>query len=178
MAEAMFAKAGRGYDRAQVDAFLLELNRSFAEKEAALQDQIKQLSDSLAEVKKSLECCEQQKAETIESYTAQLQEKEKECAAMHASIGQRMMAADSRAEDILSEAQKQADDLLREARARAACEAERIVTETKQRCEVIGAAAAEFSFRMNAIASEMQNIETLTEAALDAFKQKTIGETR
>ena len=54
MAEAMFAKAGRGYNREQVDAFLVELNRNFAETEAVLNGRIRELSAELAEVKEKL----------------------------------------------------------------------------------------------------------------------------
>lgn len=175
MAEAMFAKAGRGYDRAQVDAFLLELNASFAEKESALNDRIRELSAALAEAEEKLKECEARSAEQEESYNARLEEKEKECAAMHASIGQRMMTADSRAEEIISSAKAQANAILENARRRAELEAERMVAETRRGCAVIGQAAAEFSGRMNAVAAEMRKTELLLDNALEEVKRKAAG---
>lgn len=173
MAEPMFAKAGRGYDRAQVDAFLLELNRSFAEKESALNDRIRELTASLADITEKLQLCESEKRAAETAFAEQLAEKEKECAAMHASIGQRMMAADTRAEEIIASAQAQANTILENARRRAEHETERIVTETRRSCAVIGQAAAEFSGRMNAVAAEMRKTEALLDNALEEVKRRS-----
>lgn len=175
MAEAMFAKAGRGYDRAQVDAFLVEMNQSFAEKESALNDRIRELSAALAEAEEKLKESEAKTAALEESYALRMEEKEKECAAMHASIGQRMMSADTRAEEIVSTAQKQAEAILENARRRAELEAERIVSETRRGCAVIGQTAAEFSGRMNAVAAEMRKTEMLLDNALEEVKKKAAG---
>ena len=175
MAEAMFAKAGRGYNREQVDAFLVELNATFAEKEAALNDRIRELTAALAETEEKLLESTNKNAELEESYSARLAEKEKECEAMHASIGQRLMSADNRAEEIVANAQAQADSILANARRRAELESERIVAETRRGCAVIGQAAAEFSTRMNAVANEMRKTESYMNAALEDVKRKAVG---
>lgn len=175
MAEAMFAKAGRGYNREQVDAFLVELNATFAEKEAALNDRIRELTAALAETEEKLLESTARNTELEETYSAKLAEKEKECEAMHASIGQRLMTADNRAEEIVAAAQAQADTLLANARRRAELEAERIVSETRRGCAVIGQAAAEFSTRMNAVATEMRKTESYMNAALEDVKRKAAG---
>ncbi len=175
MAEAMFAKAGRGYNREQVDAFLVELSASFAEKEAALNDRIRELTAALAAAEEKLLESTEKNAELEETYSAKLAEKEKECEAMHASIGQRLMTADNRAEEIIANAQAQADSVLAGARRRAELETERIVAETRRSCAVIGQAAAEFSTRMNAVAMEMRKTESYMNAALEDAKRKAMG---
>lgn len=183
MAETIFAKAGRGYDRAQVDAFLVEMNRSFAEKETLLQDKIKQLTASLADTQRMLEQCKREQADAEAKYTAELQEKERSFTALQAEIGQRMLAADARAEEIVSAAKAKADDqlararteadtCLTEARKRAAAEADRIVTETKQRCSRIGEAAAEFSARIHAVSDELRKTEAIADETLESFRRK------
>ncbi len=175
MAEAIFAKAGRGYDREQVDAFLLELNRSFSEKEAELKEQIRQLTASLTETQAALAESEKRASALEVTYEGRLQEKERECALLQASIGQRMIAADTRAEEIVSSAQEQADALLADARRRAEHEAELVVAETRQKCAVIGRAAAEFSDRMHTVSSELCKTEALLDEAMEEIKQKAIG---
>lgn len=175
MAEAMFAKAGRGYNREQVDAFLVELNAAFAEKEAALNDRIRELSAALAEAEEKLLESTAKNAELEETYSAKLAEKEKECEAMHASIGQRLMTADTRAEEIVANAQAQADAVLAGARRRAELESERIVAETRRSCAVIGQVAAELSTRMNAVSAEMRKTEAYMNASLEDARRKATG---
>ena len=175
MAEAMFAKAGRGYNREQVDAFLVELNASFAEKEASLNDRIRELTAALAETQEKLNACMEKHAQAEEQYAAALAEKEKECAAMHASIGQRLMTADARAEEIVATAQAQADAIVGSAQRRAELESERIVSETRRSCAVIGQIAAEFSNRMNAVSMEMRKTESYMNAAIEDAKRKALG---
>lgn len=150
MAEALFAKAGRGYNREQVDAFLLELNRNFAEKEQELNARIRELSAALADTEARL-----QEAE------AKNQALEKECADMQASIGQRMLQADARAEEIIAKARKQAEE-----------EGERMLAETRKGCTVIGRAAAEFTARMNEVTAEMNKTEKLLDLALEDVRRK------
>ena len=79
MAEAMFAKAGRGYNREQVDAFLVEMNRNFAETEAMLNSRIRELTAELAEVKERLAESETKNQAMEQSYSARLEEKERSC---------------------------------------------------------------------------------------------------
>lgn len=172
MAEAMFAKAGRGYNREQVDAFLVELNRSFAETEAMLNSRIRELAAELADTNERLKESEAKNLAMEKSYSARLEEKEKECAEMQAAIGQRMLVADARAEEIVSQAQQEANNLLENSRRKAEHDAEKIISETRRACAVIGQAAAEFSGRMNAVTSEMRKTEALMDMALEEVKRK------
>jgi cell division septum initiation protein DivIVA len=172
MAEAMFAKAGKGYNREQVDAFLLELNRNFAEKEKELDARIRQLSAALTETEARLREAEAKNEALEADYSARLAEKERECADLQASIGQRMLQADARAEQILAEAQKKADAITSSVREKAEAECERMLAETRKGCAVIGQAAAEFASRMNAVTAEMNKTEKLMDMALEDVRRK------
>ena len=172
MAEAMFAKAGRGYNREQVDAFLVELNRNFAEMEAKLNGRIRELTAELTDVKEKLAESETKNRTLEENYSTRLEEKEKECAEMQASIGQRMLTADARAEEIVSKARTEADALLENARRKADLDVERMISETRRACTVISQAAADFAGRMNAVTAEMRKTESLMDMALEEVKRK------
>ncbi|MBQ9794319.1 MAG: DivIVA domain-containing protein [Clostridia bacterium] len=150
MAEALFSKSARGYNREQVDAFLLELNRNFAEKEKELDARIRELSSALADTEARLKEAEEGKAAL-----------EKELADLQASIGQRMLQADARAEEILANARKQAQE-----------EGERLIAETRKGCAVIGQAVAEFTTRLNTVTAEMNKTEKLLDLALEDVKRK------
>lgn len=112
MAETIFARAGRGYDRAQVDAFLLEQNRKTAEKEAAWEAKQKELETALKEAQDALKKSEAHRTEREENLRTALEAKERQCEALQASIGQRMIAADTRAEEIVAGANREAEELL------------------------------------------------------------------
>lgn len=118
MAEAMFAKVSRGYDRGQVDAFLLELNRTHAEKEAAWEDQKRELETALQEAKKAHVKSEEGCGEQEQALRQALEEKERECESLQASIGKRMLMADARAEAILADAERQSSEMLADAERR------------------------------------------------------------
>ena len=175
MAEAMFAKAGRGYDRGQVDAFLLELNRTHAEKEAAWEDQKRELETALAEAKEALKKSEEHCAEQEESLRAALEAKERECETLQASIGQRMLSADARAEEILADAERQAAELLAKAHRRAEAETARVVAETRAKCAVIGQAAEMFTKRIGNASAELRRTEAAINDAMEDLRRKALG---
>lgn len=150
MAEALFSKSARGYNREQVDAFLLELNRNFAEKEKELDARIRELSSALGDTEARLKEARDKNAAL-----------EKELAELQASIGQRMLQADARAEEILANARKQAQE-----------EGERLISETRKGCAVIGQAVAEFTTRLNTVTAEMNKTEKLLDLALEDVKRK------
>lgn len=175
MAEAMFAKAGRGYDRGQVDAFLLELNRTHAEKEAAWEDQKRELETALAEAKEALRKSEERCAEQEKTLRDALEAKERECETLQASIGQRMLSADARAEEILANAERRADDLQEKARRRAEAETARIIAETRAKCAVIGQAADVFAKRIGTISADLRRTENAINDAAEDLRRKALG---
>lgn len=172
MAEAMFAKAGKGYNREQVDAFLLELNRDFAEKEQVLDARIRQLTAALTEAEERLRLAEEKNKALEADHAAQMAAKEQECAEMRSAIGERMLKADARAEEIIADAREKAGALLESARRQARLEGEKIIAGTRKGCAVIGQAVAEFSTRMNTVTAEMRKTETLLDMALEDVKRK------
>lgn len=176
MAEAMFAKAGRGYDRGQVDAFLLELNRTHAEKEAAWEDQKRELETALAEAKEALKKSEERREEQEMSLRNALEAKERECETLQASIGQRMLSADARAEEILADAERKAADLQERARRRAEAESARIVAETRAKCAVIGQAADVFTKRIGSLSADLRRTENAINDAMEDLRRKALGD--
>lgn len=176
MAEAMFAKAGRGYDREQVDAFLLELNRTHAEKEAAWEDQKRELETALAEAKQALKASEERCAEQEKTLRSALEAKERECETLQASIGQRMLSADARAEAIQADAERKAAELLEKARQHADQESARIIAEVRAKCAVIGQAADVFAKRIGAVSVELRRTEGAVNDAMEDLRRKALGD--
>lgn len=175
MAEAMFAKAGRGYDRGQVDAFLLEMNRAHAEKEAAWEDKKRELEAALAEAKEALKANEARCAEQEKTLRDALKAKEQECETLQASIGQRMLAADARAEEILADAERKAEKVQGEARQRAEEETARIIAETRVKCAIIGQAAEVFTKRIGNASAELRRTENAINEAMEDLRRKALG---
>lgn len=176
MAEAMFAKAGRGYDRAQVDAFLLELNRTHAEKESAWEDKQRELETALAEAKEALKELEARAAAQEAELRNALEAKERECETLQASIGQRMLAADARAEQILADANRKAEEQVAKERRRAELETTRIIAETRARCAVIGQAADAFTKRIGSVSADLRKTEGALNDAMEDLRRKALGD--
>lgn len=176
MAETLFAKAGRGYDRGQVDEFILKLHRMHSEKEAAWEDQKRELETALAEAKEALEQSEKRSAEREKALQEALDAKERECKSLQASIGQRMLAADARAEKVLAEAEQKAAELQEKARRRAEAESARIVAETRAKCAVIGQAADAFTKRIGSLSADMRQTESAINDAVEDLRRKALGD--
>lgn len=176
MAEAMFAKAGRGYDRGQVDAFLLELNRTHAEKEAAWEDQKRELETALAEAKEALKASEERCAEQEKTLRDALEAKERECETLQASIGQRMLSADARAEEIIADAERKSAAIQEKARRRAEAETARIIAETRVKCAVIGQAADAFTKRIGSLSADLRQTEGAINNAMEDLRRKALGD--
>lgn len=176
MAEAMFAKSVRGYDREQVDAFLLELNRTHAEKETAWEDKKRELETDLAEAREALKASEERCAEQENTLRDALEEKEREYEKLQASIGQRLLSADARAEEIIAEAERQAAELLAKARRRGEIESAQIIAETRAKCAVIGQAADAFTKRIGSVSAELRRTEKDINDSLEDLRRKALAE--
>lgn len=172
----MFARSVRGYDREQVDAFLLELNRTHAEKEAAWEDRTRELETALAEAKEALEKSEARCSQQEKTLQDALEEKERECETLQAAIGQRMLAADARAEEILADAERKAAEMLAKARRRAETESARIIAETRAKCAVIGQAADAFTKRIGTVSAELRRTEKAINDSMEDLRRKALGD--
>ncbi len=175
MAEAMFAKAGRGYDRDQVDAFLLEMNRTCAEKETAWEDKLRELETALAETQEALHTKEVEFEARERELREALEAKEREFETLQASIGQRMLTADARAEAILADAQRKAAALVATERRKAEQETARAVAEVRARCAVLGQAADLFAKRIGALSADLRKTETAIGDATEDLRRKALG---
>lgn len=181
MAEPMFSKAGKGYNREEVDAYLLELNRSFSEKEASLQDEIKKLTASLADAERRNAETESAFKAKEEQLTAAYKQKEDECSSMMASIGQRLMLADDRAEKIVADANAQADEIIADAynRADAMCKdalmeaqkkSEKIIEQTKNHCVSFEKAVEDIKKKLIEVQCSADKTQSLMNSSLDSAR--------
>ena len=177
MAEPMFSKAGKGYNREEVDAYLLDLNRSYSEKEASLQDEIKKLTASLADSERRYQQAEASFKAKEEELTSAYKAKEEECSSMMATIGQRIMLADDRAEKIVSEANEkadsivenanqQADEVCREALLDAQKQADAILEATKAHCGSFEKAVEDIKRMLLNVQNEVDATEKLMNQSL------------
>ncbi len=78
MNDSMFAKSMFGYNRKQVDSFLMDMSQSFARKEAMMKDRVQQLEASLTEQQKETEG-HGEKLTRRESEMTQCEEKLAQC---------------------------------------------------------------------------------------------------
>lgn len=175
MAEVMFAKVSRGYDRGQVDAFLLELNRTHAEKEAAWESQKRELEAALAEAKAASKKSEEGCGEQEQALRDALEEKERECVSLQASIGKRMLMADARAEEILADAERKAAEMLADAERQSS----EMLADAESRSSELLADAESRSSELLADA-ERQSSEMLAEAHRSAEEEtaRIVSETQ
>lgn len=91
MDESMFAKSMLGYNRRQVDSFLLDMTQSFSRKEAMMKDRVRQLEASLTEQKKETEGHDDEitrREEVIAQRDSELARREDELAARERDLTQ------------------------------------------------------------------------------------------
>ena len=181
MAETYFKKVFKGYDPAQVDAFIVsmsdkyeEIEKDFVEQKRAFEAENANLSAKITELQEQLE-------QSAREHEAALEEKQKEYEALYAKIGERMARADQRADDIIKTAETEANDLMENARVtseyearstrrQAEEEAEKIINETRKKCDTLAAAAEEFRMRQYEMSRSMQETEKRFESALDKLR--------
>lgn len=181
MAETYFRKIFKGYDPIQVDNFIISLSDKYEKAEKEFLDEKRTLE---SENQKLLEQIEELKAQAIEAekeFEAKLLEKQKEYDALCAQIGERMIRADQRADDIIKTAENEATGLVEQARQtseyearntrrQAEEEATKIINETRRKCDSLSAAAEEFRMRQYEMSRSMSETEKRFESALDKLR--------
>ncbi len=170
MSEPVFTKVRHGYDCAQVASFLVELNRSFEDKEAMLNAEIKRLTVALdrekAEREQALAEADARQAELEES----LQAKTAECESLIQKIGT-VEDAEQKAREILRDANDRANELLQSARQKGNAESAHLVNSVRQQCSIAEWTITDFSERMAAIQNEVMKAEDmLTDAVRELEK--------
>lgn len=181
LAETYFKKIFKGYDPAQVDAFIISLSdkyeeceKDFAEQKRALEIENEKLRGKIQELEAQLE-------EAAKEHEQALIEKQKEYDALCAQIGERMIRADQRADDIIKTAETEASDLVEQARQaseyearttrkQAEEEAAKIIDATRKKCDSLSAAAEEFRMRQYEMSKSMSETEKRFESALDKLR--------
>lgn len=175
MAELMFSKAGKGYNREEVDSFLTELNRIFSDKEASLRDEIKQLTARLADTERRFAESEQVHLAKEEELTEAYKQKENECAAMEAALGQRIVLADEAAAKILVDANAEAEQIKSDARKAAAAEQEKLIDETRKHCFAVKQSVNDLAFSLNEIQKNAEQAEAMMNRSLDSARRTLPG---
>ena len=165
MSEPVFAKVRNGYDCAQVASFLVDMNRSFDEKEALLNAEIKRLTVALDNEKNEGKRIAAEKEEAQATYESALQEKDAEIELLKQKIGT-VEDAEQKAREILRDANARADNLLEAARQKGNAESSQLVNGVRQQCAVVEWTITDFSERIRAIQNEVMKTEDLLTSAV------------
>lgn len=182
LAETVFKKSFKGYDTQEVDDFIVALSDRYTQNENDLTDRLhvaeaenERLKNEIAELRKENDQSER-------DHAAELIEKQKEYDALCAEIGEKMVLADKRAADIIKNAEKEAELILTDARRsseneakairmRAEGEAQKLIDDTKRKCESVSAAADEFRARQNEMNKSIMETETRFADALSRLRE-------
>ncbi len=182
LAETYFKKVFKGYDTEAVDKFIISLSDQYEQKEAELESDLRaaqteneRLSAELSELRALIESTEKE-------HESELLEKQKEYDELCAEIGEKMIVADTRASEIVKNAEKEAELILTQARQtgeneakvirmRAEEEASLLIEETRKKCEGLSAAAEEFRQRQFEMNRSMTETERRFDAALNKLSQ-------
>lgn len=182
LAETYFKKSFKGYDPQQVDEFIISLSDTYEKNEKELSEQIHALESETERLKGEIAELNQNAEDTLKEHQAELLEKQKEYDELCAEIGEKMVVADSRAAEIIKNAEKEAalitslarqnsENEAKAIRLNAEAEAERIIQETRQKCESIAAAAEEFRIRQNEMTRSLSETESRFASALNKLRE-------
>ena len=170
MSEPVFTKVRHGYDCAQVASFLLEMNRSFEEKEAMLTAEIKRLTVALDREKTERQQALAESEAARSELEAALEAKQAECASLQQKIGT-VEDAEQKAREIVREANGRADELLQAARQKGNAESAQLVNSVRQQCSIAEWTITDFSERIAAIRNEMMKAEDLLADAVRSLEK-------
>ncbi|MBR6754347.1 MAG: DivIVA domain-containing protein [Clostridia bacterium] len=182
MAETYFKKTFKGYDPQQVDEFIISLSDTYEKNEKELSEQIHALESETERLKGEIAELNQNAEDTLKEHQAELLEKQKEYDELCAEIGEKMVVADSRAAEIIKNAEKEAalitslarqnsENEAKAIRLNAEAEAERIIQETRQKCDSIAAAAEEFRIRQKEMTRSLSETESRFASALNKLRE-------
>lgn len=181
MTEAYFKTSFRGYNPEQVDEFIISLSDKYTENEKDFAEQLRALEAENESLSEKIVLLQKEAQESETAYKTALDEKQRDYDALCAEIGERMVLADKRAEEIIADAEKKASDILWQARRdsesearslryQAEQEAEKIIGETRKKCESISLAAEEFRARQNEMTQSMFETEKRFGDALNKLR--------
>ncbi|MBE6683994.1 MAG: DivIVA domain-containing protein [Ruminococcaceae bacterium] len=186
LAETYFNKTFKGYDTAQVDEFITSLSDTYEKNTSELNDRLRAAEAENERLRSEILQLHSQEELTAQEHREELLEKQKEYDALCAEIGEKMVVADKRAAEIIKNAEKEASLIITQAqrssenearaiRTRAEEDANRLIEETRSKCESISAAAEEFRARQNEMNRSMLETENRFASALNKLRED-IGE--
>lgn len=182
MAETYFKKSFKGYNPEQVDSFIISLSDTYEnnlkEHDTALRTaeaENARLREEIAELQKFIE-------ETAANHEAELAKKKEEYDRLYAEIGEKMVIADTRAADIIKNAEKEAAFIMAEAKnscenetraikEQAEAEAAKLIENTRLQCEEISAKAQEFRLRQDEMNRTISETEKRFGDALNKLRE-------
>lgn len=178
VAEAIFKKTFKGYDTNQVDEFLVMMSDKYTQNEAELNDKLHLVEAENERLKAELTKLREQSDENERNHAQELIDKQKEYDALCAEIGEKMVIADKRAADIIKNAEKEAELILTDARRssenearairmRAEGDAQKLIDDTRRKCDSLSAAAEEFRARQNEMNQSIRETESRFADALN-----------
>ena len=170
MSEPVFAKVRKGYDCAQVASFLLEMNRSFEEKEGQLNAEIKRLTVALEAERADKARLLAEAGEKNAALETSLQEKEAECEDLKTKLGT-VDDARQKAKEILREANDRSNELLQAARQKGNAEAGQLVNGVRQKAAILEWTISDFSERMTEIQNEVIKAEDILSDAIHELEK-------
>lgn len=182
LAETYFKKAFKGYNKQQVDEFILSLSDTYAQNEKDFNDRIRSLESENERLKNELYEMRALAETTASEHKEELLAKQAEYDQRCAEIGEKMVVADKRAAEIIKNAEKEASIVLTYARRngeneakairiQAEEEAARLIEDTRRRCETLSAAAEEFRMRQNEMNRSMYETEKRFGDALSKLRE-------
>lgn len=182
MAETYFKKSFKGYNPEQVDSFIISLSDTYEnnlkEHDAALraaEAENARLREEIAELQKSIE-------DNAATHEAELVKNQEEYDRLYAEIGEKMVVADTRAAEIIKNAEKEAALIVAEAkinseneaktiREQAEAEANRLIDNTRLQCAEISAKAEEFRLRQDEMNRSISETEKRFGDALNKLRE-------
>ncbi len=182
MAETYFKKSFKGYNPEQVDSFIISLSDTYEnnlkEHDAALraaEAENARLREEIAELQKNIE-------DNAATHEAELVKNQEEYDRLYAEIGEKMVVADTRAAEIIKNAEKEAALIVAEAkinseneaktiREQAEAEANRLIDNTRLQCAEISAKAEEFRLRQDEMNRSISETEKRFGDALNKLRE-------
>ena len=182
MAETYFKRTFKGYDPEQVDSFIITLSDTYEnnlkDHDAALRSaeaENAKLKEEIAKLNKTIESNDA-------NFEAELAKKQEEYERLYAEIGEKMVIADTRAAEIVKNAEKEASFILAEARInseneakdireQAEAEANRLIENTRAQCAEISAKAEEFRLKQDDMNKTISETEKRFGDALNKLRE-------
>ena len=186
MAETYFKTSFKGYDTQQVDEFIVSLSDKYDQNVVELTEKLRAVEAENSRLRLELSELRSFAEENAKAQEDAIAEKQREYDVLCAEIGEKMILADKRAEEIVSNAEKEAKlviDLARRngeneakvIRANAEEEAAKLIEETRNKCASLTAAAEEFRQRQDEMNRSMTETERRFGDALNKLREGISG---